>query len=151
MSKLGNAFGDSKSLRIKTFTLGDHEFKVRVPLSKELESIQARISEVDKNKAEARYTKMAAPFVADPSISGVEIKEDDVVVDGRSLRDLVKTVTMMETRIVEYVKLLVPVEGTLADITYEEIEEEWPTQVQMELLEKISDAIQPGYKDARKN
>ena len=151
MSKLGNAFGDSKSLRIKTFTLGDHDFKVRVPLSKELESIQARISEVDKDKAEARYTKMVAPFVSDPSISGVEIKEDDVVVDGRSLRELVKTVTMMETRIVEYVKLLVPVEGTLVDITYEEIEEEWPTQVQMELLEKISEAIQPGYKDARKN
>ena len=151
MSKLGNAFGDSKSLRIKTFTLGDHDFKVSVPLSKELESIQARVSEVDKDKAEARYKKMVAPFIADPSISGVEIKDDDVVVDGRSLRDLVKTVSMMEAKIVEYVKLLVPVEGSLDDITYEEIEEEWPTQVQMELLEKISEAIQPGYKDARKN
>lgn len=151
MSKLGTAFGDSKSLRIKHFTLGDHDFKVRVPLSKELEDIQTRVSAVDSDKAEARYTKMAAPFVADPSISGVEIKDDDVVVDGRSLRDLVKTVTIMENRIVEYIKLLVPVEGTLDDITYEEIEAEWPTQVQMELLEKISEAIQPGYKDARKN
>ena len=151
MSKLGTAFGDSKSLRIKHFTLGDHDFKVRVPLSKELEDIQTRVSAVDSDKAEARYTKMAAPFLADPSISGVKIKDDDVVVDGRSLRDLVKTVTMMEARIVEYVKLLVPLEGTLDDITYEEIEAEWPTQVQMELLEKISEAIQPGYKDARKN
>lgn len=151
MSKLGTAFGDSKSLRIKHFTLGDHDFKVRVPLSKELEDIQTRVSAVDSDKAEARYTKMAAPFLADPSISGVEIKDDDVVVDGRSLRDLVKTVTIMENRIVEYIKLLVPVEGTLDDITYEEIEAEWPTQVQMELLEKISEAIQPGYKDARKN
>ena len=151
MSKLGTAFGDSKSLRIKHFTLGDHDFKVRVPLSKELEDIQTRVSAVDSDKAEARYTKMAAPFLADPSISGVKIKDDDVVVDGRSLRDLVKTVTMMEARIVEYVKLLVPLEGTLDDITYEEIEAEWPTQVQMELLEKISEAIQTGYKDARKN
>jgi len=151
MSKLNAAFGDSKSLRIKTFTLGEHDFKVRVPLSKELEDIQTRVSAVDKDKAEARYLKMASPFLADPSISGVEIKEDDVVVDGRSLRDLVKTVSMMESKIVEYVKLLVPIEGTLDDITYEEIEAEWPTQVQMELLEKISEAIQPGYKDARKN
>jgi hypothetical protein len=151
MSKLNSAFGDSKSLRIKTFTLGEHGFKVRVPLSKELEDIQTRVSAVDKDKAEARYIKMAAPFLADTSISGVEIKEDDVVVDGRSLRDLVNTVSMMESKIVEYVKLLVPIEGTLDDITYEEIEAEWPTQVQMELLEKISEAIQPGYKDARKN
>lgn len=151
MSKLGTAFGDSKSLRIKTFALGDHEFKVRVPLSKELEEIQTRIGDIDKEKSAQRYEKMSAPFLADTSISGVEVKKDDVVVDGRSLRDLVKSVTMMETRIVEYVKLLVPLEGTLDDITYEEIEAEWPTQVQMELLEKISEAIQPGYKDARKN
>ena len=131
--------------------MGEHDFKVRVPLSKELEDIQTRVAAIDKEKTDARYEKMAAPFLADPSISGVEIKEDDVVVDGRSLRDLVKTVTMMEAKIVEYVKLLVPIEGTLDDITYEEIEAEWPTQVQMELLEKISEAIQPGYKDARKN
>jgi hypothetical protein len=57
----------------------------------------------------------------------------------------------MENKILEYIKLLVPANGSLNDITYEEVEAEWPTQVQMEILEKISEAIQPGYKDARKN
>jgi hypothetical protein len=150
MSKLTSAFGDSKALRIKTFTLGEHEFKVRVPLSKELDDMQARVAIVDKDKAEARYTKMATPFLKD-DIAGVERLGDDVIVDGRSLRQLIRTVSEMENKIVEYVKLLVPVDGTLDDLTYEEIEAEWPTQVQMELLEAISSAIQPGYKDARKN
>jgi hypothetical protein len=57
----------------------------------------------------------------------------------------------MERKIVEYFKLLVPVEGTLEDLTYEEIEAEFPVQVQFEFLEKITEAIQPGYKEARKN
>lgn len=77
--------------------------------------------------------------------------DDDVVVDGRSLRDLVKTISTMENRIVEYIKLLIPAEGTLNDLTYEDVEAEWPTQVQMEIMDKISEAIQPGYKDSRKN
>lgn len=150
MSRLSSAFGDSKVLRTKTFTLGGHEFKVRVPLAKELEDLQERANLLNKDKSEARYAKMSAPFLKDP-IDGVVIADDDVIVDGRSLRDLVKTVSTMENRIVEYIKLLIPAEGTLDDLTYEEVESEWPTQVQMELVDKISEAIQPGYKDARKN
>ena len=49
------------------------------------------------------------------------------------------------------VKLLVPEAGNLDDITYEEIEAEWPMAVQLDMTEKIAEAIQPGYKDARKN
>jgi bisphosphoglycerate-dependent phosphoglycerate mutase len=112
--------------------------------------MQVRLSIVDKDKAEARYIKMSTPFLKD-DIAGVERLGDDVIVDGRSLRQLIRTVSEMENKIVEYVKLLVPADGTLDDLTYEEIEAEWPTQVQMELLEAISSAIQPGYKDARKN
>lgn len=150
MSKLTAAFGDSQSLRIKTFILGDHEFKVRVPLSKEMEEIQDRITKLDDAKVKERYEKMAAPF-KEKTIDGVVVSDDDVVVDGRSIMDMVKTVYAVENKILEYIKLLVPANGSLDDITYDEIEAEWPTQVQMEILEKISEAIQPGYKDARKN
>ena len=62
-----------------------------------------------------------------------------------------ENIIQFENRIVEYIKLLVPVNGNLDDITYEEIEEEWPMAVQMELLKAISEAIQPGYKDSRGN
>ena len=72
--------------------------------------------------------------------SEMEINKDNVI-----------SVLRMEQKITEYVRLLVPEEGTIADITYEEISEEFPLQVQLELLTKITEAIQPGYKDARKN
>lgn len=57
----------------------------------------------------------------------------------------------MENRTVEYIKLIIPEHDNLDDITYKEIDEEWPFQVQLEVLNKISEAIQPGYKDSRKN
>jgi len=40
---------------------------------------------------------------------------------------------------------------SLDDITYAEIEGEWPLSVQMEIVERIGEAIQPGYKETRKN
>ena len=54
---------------------------------------------------------------------------------------------------VEYIKLLVPEQPdmTLDDLTYEEVEAEFPWTVQIALIEKISEAISPGYKETRGN
>jgi hypothetical protein len=57
----------------------------------------------------------------------------------------------METKITEYFKLLIAEQGTLENITYDEIDGEFPLQTQFEFLEKITEVIQPNYKDARKN
>ena len=150
MSKLSSAFGDTIALRTKTFTLGGHTFKVRVPLTKEMEELQERISKLDPKETKERFDKMTAVFHKEAT-EGVVIAEDDVIVDGRSSMELVKTIQLMENRITEYVKLLVPENGSLEDITYADIEEEWPLPVQFELVEQIVSAIQPGYKDTRKN
>jgi hypothetical protein len=153
MTRLSSAFGDkyqSQALRTKTFVLGGHTFKVRVPLSKEMDEIQERISKIDQDETKRRFDKMTSGF-RDTNIEGIVISDDDVVVEGRSTKSLVETILMVENRMVEYIRLLLPEVGTLEDITYEEIEAEWPMQVQLELLTYISEAIQPGYKDARKN
>jgi hypothetical protein len=147
--KLAGAFGNLESLRIKSFELGGHTFKVHVPLSKDLDAMQERMTKVDEVKSQERYAKLTAKFV--DGVDGAVFSDNDIVVDGRSMRDLVKTISIVENRIVEYVKLLVPVEGTLEDLTYEDIEAEFPMQVQLELVDKISESIQPGYKEARKN
>ena len=150
MTRLSSAFGDTNELRTKSFVLGGHTFKVRVPLSKEMEAIQERISTIDPALLLSRFNKTTETLRTETT-DGVVVTDDDVVVDGRSSKELVRTVCAMENRITEYVKLLVPENGTLDDITYEDIEAEWPLQVQFELIEKIIEAIQPGYKDTRKN
>ena len=51
------ALGDLSNLRIKSFELGGHTFKVRVPLTKEMEEITARIQEVSDKELQERYEK----------------------------------------------------------------------------------------------
>jgi len=151
MTRLSSAFGETTNLRTKTFELAGHEFKVRVPLSKELDDIQDRINKVDATEFKIRFDKMTSTFRNVSDVEGVVVTDDDVIVEGRSTKELVQTILQMENRVVEYIKLLVPVNGTIDDITYEEIEAEWPTAVQLEMLARISESIQPGYKDSRKN
>lgn len=153
MSKLASALGEkyqanSLNLKTKTFELGGHTFKVRVPLSKELDDINKRIEQIDDAIAEQRYQKMVAPLAG---LEGVEQRDNDVFVDGRSTREMVRFALQAENRIVEMIRLLVPETGSIDDITYEEIEAEWSLPIQLEIISKITEAIQPGYKDTRKN
>jgi hypothetical protein len=150
MSRIQSAFGDSSNLRTKSFELAGYNFNVRVPLTKELDSMQQRIEQFDKAEYQKRFDSMTSSFRS-TTIDGVVVTDDDVIVEGRSTKELVQTILQMENRIVEYIRLLVPANGTLDDITYEEIEAEWPISVQLEIIAKISEAIQPGYKDSRKN
>lgn len=153
MSKLASALGEkyqanSLNLKTKTFELGGHTFKVRVPLSKELDDINKRIEQIDDAIAEQRYQKMVAPLAG---LEGVEQRDNDVFVEGRSTREMVRFALQAENRIVEMIRLLVPETGSIEDITYEEIEAEWSLPIQLEIISKITEAIQPGYKDTRKN
>jgi hypothetical protein len=154
MTRLSSALGStyaSDSLRTKTFELGGHTFKVRVPLTREMELIQERIEIIDESEYKARFEKMTTSFKDSTAVEGIVVTDDDVIIEGRSTRELVRSIMQMENRTVEYIKLIVPEHDNLDDITYKDIDEEWPFQVQLEVLNKISEAIQPGYKDSRKN
>ena len=154
MTRLSSALGStyaSDSLRTKTFELGGHTFKVRVPLTREMELIQERIEIIDESEYKTRFEKMTTSFKDSTALEGIVVTDDDVIIEGRSTRELVRSIMQMENRTVEYIKLIVPEHDNLDGITYKEIDEEWPFQVQLEVLNKISEAIQPGYKDSRKN
>ena len=150
MTRLGSAFKNSDALRLKTFELGGQIFRVRIPLTKEMETIEDRIKNIDEAEEQRRYEKMVAGF-GNIEMEGVVKTDNDVVVEGRSTRDMVRSILQMENRVVEFIKLLVPADGTLDDITYEEIDAEWPFTVQLEILAKINEVIAPGYKEERKN
>ena len=144
------ALGDLSNLRIKSFELGGHTFKVRVPLTKEMEEISDRIEQIPAEEINERYKKMSSGFHNGEKIEGIEIKDDDVLVNGRSTRELAESAIKIERRVIEYFKLLV-IDGDLDGLTYQEIEDSFPFSVQLEIISKVSDAIQPGYKEQRKN
>lgn len=150
MTRLGKALKLNDSIRIKTFQLGGNTLKVRVPLTKELDEVNKSIIEISQDDIKARLEKMTSALLSE-KVEGVEVKDDDVIVNGISTKETVSSILMMEKKITEYFKFLVPEQGNFDDISYEEIDSEFPLQVQFELLEKINEVIQPGYKDARKN
>ena len=150
MGKLSTALKLTQSIRTKTFELGGHTFKVVVPLNKELEDVTQRIINVPKEEVAARLEKMTKSLT-EVKLDNVEVTDDDVIVDGISTKETVVSILQMERKITEYFKFLVPEAGNWDDLTYADIDEDFPLQVQFEVLEKITEAIQPGYKDARKN
>ena len=156
MTNLANAFGaqfmeQKESMRIRSFTLGNHTFKVKVPLTIETEAMFERAKVVDEEKAEKYYQDMAKEFLdnrsryeSDPDVKYVE---NDVLIKDRSIRETTKNKVLTENRMVEAFKLLVPEnkDFDMNTITYADIDELFPFSVQLELLDKINAAISPNY------
>ena len=162
MTKLASALGakyESKrsGLFIRSFDLGGHTFKVRIPTVAESDAIYAKIAAPDEAEIEDAYQKIVAPLAQFRNQkdldSEFEFTENDVLIDGRSLRETAKTKIQTQTRITEFVKLLVPEnsEDSLEGLTYADVEAEFPIAVQMMLIEKIAEAVSPNYKESRGN
>lgn len=154
MSKLAKAFGNKYeqhklSMLTRTFELGDHTFKVRVPAVAEIEKIYDYFRNPDEEAVEAAFQTLTA------GLKGIEsdeiVKSDnDIVVDGRSMREAARNKVVLQYRIVEYFKFLIPeTNETLDDLTYADIEEDFPLSVQIKIVDKINEAISPEYKEAR--
>jgi len=153
---LGNAYTDKRrAIRTRTFELGGHTFKVRVPLTSETDAMFTRISAPATEAIETTYNLLTASLIKfkDQQSEEFQFTDNDIIVSGRSMREAAKNKAMMEARMTEYVKLLVPEdpEQSMADITYADIEAEWPLSVQVALVDKISEVISPNYKETRGN
>jgi hypothetical protein len=160
MTRLSTAFGEKyqankKNLLIRSFELGGHTFKVRIPLVAESDEIYKKVSDPDADTVEKIYVDITASLRKFQATQSDDFKftDDDVLVDGRSMREAAKNKAITEARITEFFKLLVPeLEGAnLEDLTYKDIEEEFPISVQMQIVEKIGEVISPTYKEARGN
>jgi hypothetical protein len=160
MTKFSSAFGDKyqsnkKNLLTRTFELGGHIFKVRIPLVAESEAIYQKVASPDEETVEKIYQEITASLrqFENSQSEDFQFTENDILVEGRSMREAAKNKAITEARITEFFKLLVPeLEGaTLEDLTYKDIQEEFPISVQMQIVEKIGEVISPTYKEARGN
>jgi hypothetical protein len=160
MTKFSTAFGEKyqankKNLLIRSFELGGHTFKVRIPLMVESDAIYKKVSNPDDEIIDKIYKEITEPlrqFESNQSEDFV-FTDNDILVEGRSMREAAKNKAITEARITEFFKLLVPeVEGvSFEDLTYPDIEEEFPISVQMMIVEKIGEVISPTYREARGN
>lgn len=140
---------NTDNIRIREFTMAGQKLRVRVPLAAEMEVISKA---VDDAEWAAKFEELKKPFVEDASAK-IEETEDDILVDGKSLKELAIMSAKTEARITQMVRLLVPAEDgfDMNQISYADIEAEFPFSVQIELMKKISEVISPGYEESRKN
>ena len=162
MNKLSTALGEKYQNKraiifTRTFELGGHTFKVQIPSVAQSDAIYQKVMNPSDELVNAIYEKMVSPLIESKNSSsaedGVEYLENDVLVQGRSMREAAKNKAMTEAKITEYIKLLIPEnsESTMDDITYEDIEAEFPLPIQLTLVEKIAEVISPTYKENRGN
>ena len=144
---------NSDNIRIRDFTIAGQKLRVRIPLSSEMDAINERVKNVNFDD---QFKKLSEPLLEKKEmLEGDEIKfsDDDIILNDRSIKEMAKTSAQTNARIVELFKLFVPVaEGAnMDDLTYEEIEAEFPFSTQIEIAKKISEVISPGYEETRKN
>ncbi len=160
MTRLASALGEKyqakrKEIFTRKFELGGHTFTVRIPYVSESDAIFERVMNPDEAHIQRLYEAMAAPMLEfkDQANEDVVYEDSDILVKGRSMREAARNKAMTENRITEYIKLLVPEapDATMDDITYADIEAEFPMSVQLALVEKIAEVISPTYKESRGN
>ena len=153
MNKLEKALGSQfakhkESVRTRSFTMGGHTFKVKVPLTKEFEDMQVRMEQTNDETLEAYYQDLIKDLKEG---EGCQFIEDDVLVDGGSMREAAKNKRILEQRITELFRLLVPeeVDFDMANITYPMIDELFPLPIQLQVIKSISETVSPGYEEAK--
>lgn len=159
MSNLAGAFSiNADQIRIRHFEYGGQPFKVRIPLAKEAEEMFKRVDNPPQDLIDKKFKELSQSLFdkKDEIIeSGADIKfkeDGDVIVGGKSLKDMAKSQASGEIRILESIKLLVPTNGAnLNDITYADVEAEFPLPIQLSLVKKIAEVVSPSYDDIRKN
>lgn len=151
MGRLNNSFNLQQDIRVRQFTYGGHTFKVRIPLVSENDAMRERIANAHLNTMaiNAIFVKRTEGLEA---FESVQVTENDIIVEGRSMKQAAIDEHKARVQITEMLNLLVPeVDDGQGPLTYEQIEAELPFSVQIELMRKIVDVISPNLEESKKN
>jgi hypothetical protein len=167
--KLGSSFETVRDkLKFRTvrveFEDAAFDLKVRIPLKREMESILEKIQNPPKELISSIYDKFAAPLMATLKEGGQEfltainegdkkivVLDDDVIVDGTSIRQVALLTAMWQVRVEQYFHLLQSETGEPINESYDEISAEFPEQIVKLILDKIENSVKPDYQSTKKN
>lgn len=143
-------------VRIREFEFNKQKLKIKIPNSLEAEQIEERVSNPPQELIQKKYELLANPILDKKDTlkesDDVKILENDIIVGEHSLKELATNQSKTQMRILETFKLLVPIDGqTMEDITYDDIDQEIPLPIQLELVKKIANVISPTYDETKKN
>lgn len=157
MSKFSAALGakyeeNRMSIMTRAFVLGDHTFKVKVPSVGEMEIMNEKLKNPDQEEIDLVYKEITADIegLRNEINFDVRFEKDDIFIGDRSMKEAAKNKVVVKYRITQYMKLIVPDSGaSLDDLTYQDIEDEFPFAIQMQFMDKILEVLSPSYKEIR--
>lgn len=168
-NKLGPSYEAVRAqARIKTITVTlndvECELKVRIPVKREMDEINTKITQGDSTIVDRIYTELSAPLLktineADEGFikalgendQKIVVTENDVNINGTSVRQIASLTALWQTQVQIYFSLLQTPTGEPINESYDEIAEEFPEQIIREIVQKIDAVIKPNYKDTKKN
>lgn len=157
MGKLTNVLGiNADTIRIRTFTFNGQSLRVRVPTAAEAEALYEKTKEPPSELIYKKYQQIVKPILDKKDIlkdsKEFVINDDDVMIQNKSMKEMAKNQAITELRILETFKLLVAGDGgKMEDLTYEDIDQDMPLPIQLDLMRRITEIISPGYEENRKN
>lgn len=143
-------------IRIREFELQGQKFKVKVPNITESEYMEKLVENPSTELINEKYQKLLKPLLEKKEQFGesdkIVFKDDDVVIDSISLKEIAINQCKTELRILASFKLLIPQEGqTMDNLTYDDINSDIPFPIQLDIVKKIANIISPSYEDSKKN
>ncbi len=158
MNQFAQALGknfDKDTVRTKSFVYNNHTFKVKIPTTREYETLLENANIADDTLVEKYYQEIVKEFFDNKDKlkdnKDVVFKDDDVIVKDKSMREASKNKVLTQNRILALIRLLVPEEKgfDMSTVTYDMVEELFPFTVQMEIIDLIANTITPAYKDQK--
>ena len=167
--KLGSqytAVKDKVKSKVIHIVAGEAEFdlKVRIPLKAEMESLNEFIMDANQDKVKVIYDKLADPVKKSLNEGGdgfvkalnkdkdyIIVKDDDIVIDGNSIKNVATLSVMWEQKVEKYFQLLISETGEPITETFEQITQEFPDEVIKQIVDEIEKAIKPSYDSVKKN
>jgi hypothetical protein len=168
-TKFGNSYEQIRAAsRFKTIkvNLNDvpFEFKVRIPVKRELEEIQKSITTPNDELIQRIYNDLTLPLKESIADAGegflaalnateeqIRVTDNDYFVGGHSVKHVATLTAVWQTQVQCYFNLLQSATGEPITETFDEIAEEFPEAVIREIVTKIDEAIKPNYKETKKN
>ena len=142
---------NTEQIKTRSFEYRGQTFKVKIPTIGQIEAFEnfLKTAKNDAVAIEAIYQKRKDGLVASEQIV---FTESDVLVEGKSLRELATNQHVSELRITWLFNLLVKVhDDGLGDLTYADINAELPMQLQTDIVDCISKAMVPEVEETKKN
>ena len=152
MSRLSSVLSiNPTEIKTRSFEYHNQVFRVRIPTIGEIEQFENDLKDLaeDKVAIDALYEKRRSQFKEDED---TVLKDDEVWVKGRALRDIVKSEYIGRLRITWLFNLFEKKnDDGLGPLTYEDIASELPMQIQTELVDLIGRVMAPELEEVKKN